>query len=68
MVDCQLTESEQTTKESIQEQKQAMVLVQQHKEEAQAGLEYYKSLTLEAESIYKHIFTMQQLKLTPEIW
>ena len=41
-------------------------LLQQHKEEAQPGLEYYKRLASEAESMYKHKCTMQQLELTPE--
>jgi hypothetical protein len=65
-----LKQSGHSTEESIREQEQAMVhytaLLQQHKEEAQAGLEYYKRLASEAESMYKHICTMQQLELTPE--
>ena len=62
-----LKQSGHSTKESME---QAIVhytaLLQQHKEEAQAGLEYYKRLVSEAESIYRHICTLQQLELTPE--
>ena len=65
-----LKQSGHSTEESIREQEQAIVhytaLLQQHKEEAQAGLEYYKRLVSEAESIYRHICTLQQLELTPE--
>lgn len=41
-------------------------LLQEHKEKAQAGLEYYKRLTSETESTYKHICTLQQQDLTPD--
>ena len=65
-----LKQSGYSTEKSIQEQERAMVrytaLLQQHKEEAQAGLEYYKRIASEAESMYKHICTMQQLELTSE--
>ena len=65
-----LKQSGHSTEKSIQEQEQAMVrytaLLQQHKEEAQTELEYYKRLASEAESMYKHICTMQQLELMPE--
>ena len=41
-------------------------LLQQHKEEAQAGQECYRRLISEAESMYKHICTLQQLELNQE--
>ena len=37
-----------------------MCLLQEHKEEAQSGLEYYKKLTSRTESAYKCICLLQQ--------
>ena len=65
-----LKQSGHSTEESICEQEEAMacyiVLLQEHKEKVQAGLEYYKKLTSETESTYKHICKLQQQDLTPE--
>ena len=38
---------------------------QEHKEEAQAGLEYYRRLTCETESTYRRICILQQQDLPP---
>jgi len=66
--DCKPTETEWTlTEESIREQEEAMAhytaLLQGHKEEAQAGLEYYRRLTSETESTYRRICILQQQDL-----
>ena len=40
-------------------------LLQEHKEEAQSGLEYYGRLRSETECNYRHICILQQQNLTP---
>ena len=64
-----LRQSGHSTEESIREQEEAMAhytaLLQEHKEEAQAGLEYYRRLTSQTESTYRCICILQQQDLTP---
>jgi len=64
-----LKQSGHSTEESIREQEEAMAhytaLLQEHKEEAQAGPEYYRRLTSETESTYRCICILQQQDLTP---
>ena len=66
-----LKQSGHSTEASIHKQEEAMAhftaLIQDHKQEAQDGLEYYKKLASETETTYKHICTVQQQQdLTPE--
>lgn len=62
-----LKQSGNSNEESIREQEQSMnhyiALLQEHKEEAQAGLEYYKSLILDATTTYTQISMLQQQDL-----
>ena len=54
----------------IHEQEETMAhytaLLQEHEEKAQAGVEYYRRLTLETKSTYRRICIMQQQDLTPD--
>ena len=54
-----LKQSRHSTEESIRKQEEAMAhfiaLIQEHKQEAQDGLEYYKKLATETETTYKLI-------------
>ena len=63
-----LKQSGHSTEELIREQEEAMAHyiapLQEHKEEAQAGLEYYRRLTSETESTYRRICIQQQQNLT----
>ena len=65
----QLKQSRHSTEESVREQEEAMAhytaLLQEHKEEAQAGLDYYRRLTSETKSSYRCICMLQQQELTP---
>ena len=64
-----LKQSGHATEESIHTQEDTMAhytaLLQEHKEEAQSGLEYYRRLRSETECNYWHICILQQQNLTP---
>jgi len=65
-----LKQSGNSGAEPICEQEQSMkhyiALLQEHKEEAQAGLEYYQSLILEAKAAYMQINLLHQQDLDTE--
>ena len=64
-----LQQSGHATEESIHTQEDTMThytaLLQEYKEEAQSGLEYYRRLRSETECNYRHICILQQQNLTP---
>ena len=64
-----LKQSGRATEESIPTQEDAMAhytaLLQDHKKEAQSGLEYYRRLRSETECNYKHLCILQQKNITP---
>ena len=66
----QLKQSGHATEESIHTQEDTMAhytaLLQEHKEEAQSGLEYYRRLRSETECDYRRICILQQQNLTPD--
>ena len=65
-----LKQSGNSSAESICEQEQSMkhyiALLQEHKEEAQAGLQYYQSLISDTKAAYMHINLLQQQDLDNE--
>lgn len=65
-----LKQSGHSTEESIHEQEEILAhytaLLQEHKEGAQSGLEFYRKLSSETESTYEHICIMQQQDVTQD--